>query len=156
MKQKQMKRSILSYTMHISAPAEEIFPLLCPVREYDWIPQWQCRLIYSKSGYAEPQCVFQTDFKDGFGIETWIVSDYERHSRIGFVRTGKHRITRYQITLESQSDTTSVQWYQEITCLTETGEALVAKLAEGGFNNSMTQLEKLLSHYLATGTMLHP
>src|SRR5690349_16831929 len=48
------------YTQTNSAPPERVFPLLCPVREADWIPGWRYKLIYSDSGVAELGCVFTT------------------------------------------------------------------------------------------------
>lgn len=45
---------------HVSAEPEAIFPLLCPVREFDWIPTWDCDLVYTGSGIAEEGCVFRT------------------------------------------------------------------------------------------------
>ncbi len=35
------------------APPEQVFPLLCPVREADWVPDWRYRMIYSRTGVAE-------------------------------------------------------------------------------------------------------
>jgi len=150
----QGKREILRYTMRIEAPAGNIFPLLCPVREYDWIPQWHCRLIYSDSGYAEPGCVFQTDFGDGFGPEIWVVSEYQPNSCIAFIRTGEHRLTRYRISLKSEGDATSLLWCQEITCLTRTGKKLITALSATGFESTMKKLEQMLTHYLSQGAML--
>ena len=31
------ERVVKSYTMHLGAPPAEVFPLLCPVRETEWI-----------------------------------------------------------------------------------------------------------------------
>ncbi|MGI9537489.1 MAG: hypothetical protein ACR2PB_10480, partial [Desulfocapsaceae bacterium] len=59
------------YQTQLNSTPEKVFPLLCPVREYEWIPQWQCEMIYSRSGVAELGCVFSTDFKDSFGREVW-------------------------------------------------------------------------------------
>ena len=56
------------YVMDVHAPVEEIFPLLCPVREYDWIPGWGCDVQFTESGVAEDLCVFSTDTSD-FGKE---------------------------------------------------------------------------------------
>ena len=39
--------------MVINAPVEDIFPLLGPIREYDWIPGWEADMIWSESGFAE-------------------------------------------------------------------------------------------------------
>ena len=41
-----------------SASPEKIFPLLCPVREMDWIPEWAPKLVISDSGVMEPGCIF--------------------------------------------------------------------------------------------------
>ena len=35
------RRVVLSATMDLPAPPDEVFELLCPVREYDWIPPWR-------------------------------------------------------------------------------------------------------------------
>ena len=61
------------YTQTNDAPPEKVFPLLCPVREADWVPGWQYRLIYSDSGCAEDGCVFATP--NDTGPETiWMAS----------------------------------------------------------------------------------
>jgi hypothetical protein len=39
------KRIVKSYTMHLCAPPAEVFPLLCPVRETDWIEPWSCDMV---------------------------------------------------------------------------------------------------------------
>lgn len=33
-----------TYTQQLCAEPEEVFPLLCPVREADWIEGWESRL----------------------------------------------------------------------------------------------------------------
>src|SRR5208337_1423375 len=70
------KRVSHEYTQTNDAPPEKVFPLLCPVREADWVPGWQYRLIYSESGVAEHGCVFITPNEDGTET-TWIVTDYD-------------------------------------------------------------------------------
>ena len=41
----------------------KVFPLLCPVREADWIDGWNPVLVLTQSGFAEQDCVFITDAK---------------------------------------------------------------------------------------------
>ena len=48
-------------TFGIEAPPERVFPLLCPVREHEWIPAWKAEMVHSKSGFAELDCVFRTN-----------------------------------------------------------------------------------------------
>ena len=50
-----------TYTQRLVAPPAAVFPLLCPVREADWIDGWNPLLVLSHSGLAEPDCVFVTD-----------------------------------------------------------------------------------------------
>lgn len=61
-------RKTLSHSQQLNGTKEQIFPLLCPIREYDWIENWSCDLIYSDSGFAECDCVFRT-INSGTGLE---------------------------------------------------------------------------------------
>ena len=54
------RRGAHEYIQTNYAAPEKVFPLLCPVREADWIPGWQYELVYSESGVAELGCVFTT------------------------------------------------------------------------------------------------
>ena len=75
------------------ATPETVFPLLCPVREYDWLEMWDCTMVWSASGVAEQDCVFTTAFPDA-GREVWVVSRYEPGRAIEFVRISAHQATR--------------------------------------------------------------
>ncbi len=48
------------YTQHLDAPPELVFPLLCPVRETEWVIDWKPKVVFSESGLAEADCVFIT------------------------------------------------------------------------------------------------
>ncbi len=148
MKKTTGKRLTREYRMLMAYSARDIFPLLCPVREYEWIPHWRCRLVHSQSGHAELGCVFQTDFADGYGLETWVVSRYEKEKEIAFVRTGEHRTTRYTISLTPTATGTMLLWSQEITAITPRGEDLLEAGADSGFTTMMQQLEQLLNRHL--------
>ena len=39
-------RVVKSYTMNVFAAPAEVFPLLCPVREYEWIEPWSCAMVF--------------------------------------------------------------------------------------------------------------
>ena len=54
------RRATRSYTQKLVAAPEAVFPLLCPVREADWIAGWDPLLVVSGSGVAERDCVFTT------------------------------------------------------------------------------------------------
>lgn len=55
------QRKVHTFAVDVKTTVEDFFPLLCPSREADWIPGWDCDLIYTSDGYAEDKCVFTTD-----------------------------------------------------------------------------------------------
>ncbi len=145
-----------SFTMHLASAPEEVFPLLCPTREYDWIETWKCRMVYSASGYAELDCIFKTDFPSDGPEDTWVVSRYEPPLLVEFVRVNPLRAIRYTICLrETAAGETEADWRQVITGLNEEGDGFVRSLDAAAFSRRMEGLEKLLNHYLANGRMLH-
>ena len=48
-----------SYTQRLVAEPSAVFPLLCPVREADWIEDWDPICVFSNSGTAEPEGIAQ-------------------------------------------------------------------------------------------------
>ena len=140
--------------MHLKGTPERVFPLLCPVREYEWIETWQGRLVYSDSGVAEDNCIFKTDLP-GQGEDVWVVSRYEPCRAIEFVRFGGERVMRYNIALRSAGgDSTEARWTQILTGLSEAGNRHVEGYANRAFHERMADLEHMLNHYLTTGQML--
>lgn len=152
-------RKDLAASMYVAATPETVFPLLCPVREYDWIEQWQCTMIHTRSGVAEPGCVFQTTFKDnvrveGEVIDTWVVCRYEPAHEIAFVRNNGHRTILYTIALTPGAEGTRLDWTQQLTGLTAEGNSMVENATQADFNTLVLSLEHLLNHYCSTGTRL--
>jgi hypothetical protein len=148
------QRTIMIAAQHLLAPPDKVFPLLCPTREYDWIEPWKCRLVYSKSGYAEEDCIFITDFP-GEGEDLWVVSEYRPNEEIQFVRHNGRRVMRYSIVLTDNGDgTTTAKWKQVITGLNEEGNRLLEGLTDEAYRQEISVLERLLNHYLTTGEIL--
>jgi hypothetical protein len=143
--------------MQIAAAPAMVFPLLCPSREYDWIDTWKCRMVYSDSGHAEADCIFKTNFPADGPEDTWVVCRYEPPLLIEFVRVNALRAIRYTIRLrETEGGGTEADWRQIITGLNDEGDSWVRSLQETAFRARMTELEKMLEHYLKTGRMLKP
>jgi hypothetical protein len=142
----------VSAEMYLDHPAEAIWPLLCPVREYDWIETWTCELLHSESGVNEPGCVFRTDFP-GEGPEVWLTSRFEPCGRLEFVRTGPDRIIHFVIGLASDDDATRLTWTHHVTALTERGNGYLRAKPEA-FAAQTALLERMLGHYLDSGEML--
>ena len=45
-------RRVQEHERVLAASAGEVFPLLCPAREADWIPGWDSDIVHSGTGYA--------------------------------------------------------------------------------------------------------
>lgn len=52
------------FIQRFQASPSKVFPLLCPVRGYEWIESWRCEMLHSNSGIAEKNCVFRTRFPE--------------------------------------------------------------------------------------------
>ena len=147
-------RKSFSYQMTVGKPPEEVFPLLCPVREYDWIELWDCKMIHSESGVAEYNAVFTTNFEtEGLGI--WTVSHYEPGKAIQFVVThpGSH-VKKLDISLEPAEEGCQLTWRHAYTAISSDGEAFVNLLDDSRYKTEMKYLESCLTHYCDTGKML--
>jgi hypothetical protein len=148
-------RTMKRHRMLIEGNPEAVFPLLCPVRETEWIETWRCRMIYSDSGFAEQDCIFQTDFPQDGPEDTWVVSRYEKPGLIEFVRVNGIRAIRYTIVLRQAGEgRTEAEWRQLITGLNEQGNRWAEGLSDSDFAHRMQMLERMLNHYLKTGRML--
>lgn len=148
-------RTVVSHVMQLAAAPGEVFPLLCPVREYEWIDGWQCEMIHSASGVAEAGAVFRTSFAQDGPIDTWVISRYEPPRAIEFVRVNPLRAIHYAIHLESEdAEHSGWRWTQTLTGLDAEGEALVAAVDAKVFAQKIAVLEAKLAHFLITGTML--
>lgn len=140
-------------TYELAPAAERIFPLLCPVREYDWIDTWQCELVHSRSGLVEQDCVFVTDFP-GQGREVWHTTRHEPSRLVEFVRAGAHWSQRYTIGLEPVAARTRMTVRQVWVAVGAEGERLVRALPANQIQSHWDWLVRALEHYLATGSML--
>lgn len=147
-------RTLKSYTMRLSGKPEAIFPLLCPVREYEWIEPWECEMVYTESGFAEQDCIFKTNFPDDGPEDIWVVSRYEPPHLIEFVRVNGIRAIRYTISLRAKDDgTTSAEWKQVTTGLTPKGNEFVQKADDTLYQKKMKGIEMILNHFLTAGEM---
>ncbi len=143
-----------SFVQQFQAPPAEVFPLLCPVREYEWIEPWQCEMLNSDSGIAEKDCVFRTQMPGEPSADVWVVSRYEPDTRIEFVRVNALRTICLSITLADNGDgTTRAVNEQLLVGLNDEGNRSLDKMA-GSFSFEMRMGEAMLNHYLTTGNML--
>lgn len=148
----QAPRAMLLEQMLLDAPPTEVFPLLCPVREHEWVEGWDCQPIYLSSGLAEEDGVFKTAFAEDGPEETWVITRYRPPQEIEFVRVNAWRVIRYHIGLrpEGQGQTRAL-WRQLVTATSEEGRAWLERHGEAAYRARMELVAQMLNRYLRTG-----
>lgn len=146
------KRVVHEFVQRNPGSCEQVFRLLCPVREAEWLPGWECRLIHSQSGLAELGCVFTTPNPDG-SEKTWVVTHHDpRYFQIHFCWVGAGIATRIEIALKPESsDETRTYIRYTYTGLTEAGNRELEGYSEAWFRDKMQGWERSINHYLRTG-----
>ncbi len=142
------RRKVYTYAGVIGAIPEAIFPLLCPVREYEWLDGWKCEMVYSDSGVAEDNCIFKTAYS---GIMTWYVSRYEPPTRIEFVGVIPDNVVmRLNVVLEKVDQGTRITWTRMFTSLSEASHASLDQWNTDWDKRLNNQIE----YFLKTGKVL--
>lgn len=128
----------------------KLFRLLCPTTEYDWLPGWQCKLLHSRSGYAEYNAVFLTNF---FGAEElFVCTRYDVDQAIDYSRTSADYSAKLDIRLKDNQDgTVTGHWLVSASALNEQGNAFVN--AMDSLRTHFDQVLGQLEYYVSTGRM---
>jgi len=147
-------RATRTFTQKLVASPERAFPLLCPVREADWLEGWDPLVVFTSSGVAEPGCVFITKAAPQPAI--WFVSRHEPER--GFVEMLKisPEVTacRLQIQLAATSDGCEATITYSHTSLGPLGDIFVAGFTDEFYEGFMREWETRMNHYLRTGETL--
>lgn len=152
------KRITRSYQQTIKARPEKVFPLLCPVREAEWLDGWQYSMIYSASGLVEEGAVFKTPHP-GEEDTVWVVTKHDITTyEVEFVRfTPNSRTCVLKIKVIPKDDVSShVDIIYIYTGITPEGNSFVEDLTEEKFLEAVTFWEKSMNYFLETGNKLIP
>ena len=150
------KKLTRRYTQTIDAPPERVFPLLCPVREEEWLDGWRQTMIHSASGLVEEGAVFSTP-GSGEPDTVWIVTRHDAAARaVEFVRfTPESRVCVLCIDVRPHGDGKSfVDIAYTYTTLTPAGNAFLDGFTEEAFLGAVKFWERSMNHWLATGERL--
>jgi len=145
-------RQELHATQHLNAPPEKVFPLLCPVREGEWLADWACTVIHSRSGLAEQDCVFATDDPESGHRDLWLISRHRPPSEIDFIRFDGRRVIRYTICLEADDQGGTIARWRQVVTATDGGS--LDPDAQDTFSAMVAVDERALNHFLETGELL--
>ncbi len=152
----EAKRVTRTYAQKILASPERVFPLLCPVREKEWLEGWSAEMVYSLSGFAEDGCIFKTRRHiEAEAEDIWVITRHEPLSVEFAIVTPGFLVGQLRIRLEAISDlaTTSHIVYT-FTSLGEKGNVFIDGFTEEEFNRRMQWWEKSMNHFLQTGELL--
>lgn len=148
------KRVSRRYTQRLIAEPARVFPLLCPVREADWIEGWAPLSVMSDSGVAEADCVFITPASPHDAI--WYITRHEPEN--GFVEMLKitPQLTACRLSIQlrpvpagAEADITYTH-----TSLGPDGDAFVDSFTEAYYHQFMQDWERRINHYLMHGECL--
>lgn len=151
-----VRRARHGVTQTNNAPPAIVFPLLCPVREAEWVPGWKFRMVYSESGVAEDVCVFTTP--NDRGTDTvWMVTLYDpANFKISYAWVEPGMIaTQLHIALSpAGTGKTAARIDYSYTGLSTAGNAVLESYTAQWFRDKMENWERAINHYLATGKLL--
>ncbi len=146
----------LTFKQLNNAVPEKVFPLLCPVREKDWLDGWDYKMIYSKSGVIEKNCVFSTSYPDEMDTIWHVTQHNPEKFEVEFLRvTPKENVVRINIKLAPvENDKTEAEIVYQYTGLSKEQTEFINSELESKFEESMRWWEKSINHYLETGRVL--
>jgi hypothetical protein len=130
---------------------EIVFPLLCPVREYEWFNDWKCTMVYSESGIAEQNGVFYT--KMGFPLfkkQVFHVIDYKPDVNITFLIFIHHIATIvFGANLEQLTqDTCKINVFYKVTALSRLGNLFLRIKGKKEIEKNTRNIELDLKYWL--------
>jgi len=143
-----------TYTQRLVAGPGTVFPLMCPVREAEWLDGWDPLVVYSNSGVAEADCVFLTPATPLSAV--WYISRHEPEN--GFVEMIKivPTVTATKLTIHvrpAKGGSTATITYSH-TSLGASGDAIVARFTKAYYREFMREWETQVNHFLAHGSAL--
>ncbi|MGD8846749.1 MAG: hypothetical protein PVJ84_22685 [Desulfobacteraceae bacterium] len=152
----QAKRVTKQYRQTIRALPEKVFPLLCPVREMEWLDGWHCTMIYSESGLVEEGAVFSTP-GEGEPETVWIVTKHDPvNHEVEFTRiTHNSRTCVLKIVVHPKDENSSyVDISYTYTGISESGNRFIDELTQEAFCEEMKFWEDSVNYFLKTEKQL--
>jgi hypothetical protein len=150
------RRITKTYRQTINASPDDVFPLLCPVREAEWLDDWHYTMLFSRSGLVEEGAVFSTP---GNGEEdtVWIVTKHDAAQRsVEFTRfTPGSRVCVLRVNVTPCDRGRSfVEVAYTYTATSPSGNAFIEGFTDDKFRGAVTLWEQSMNHWLRTGTRL--
>lgn len=138
-----------SFVQRIHASPEQVFPLLCPEREKEWLPGWTAQMVHSASGLAERGAVFHSPHEQGQTV--WVVTEYDPPHRIAFARWQPDGlVVHIEISLSPHhAGDTAVGICYDYTATNDAGRDALSKLTPDAWLKSMSFWQESMNQWLA-------
>ena len=134
----------------VDAPIERVFPLLCPKKEEDWIPGWQCETLWSRSGCNEDGAIFRTS--KPYGTELyWHTLQFNIDRRIVDFLITAPRLFHFRFTITVEMKKTAqaaIHFHQTFTSVSEEGREFLERYQSEDFAARVQTLGALMTQYL--------
>lgn len=152
-KNQTLKRKVQIYQQVFHAQAADVFNQFCPTREADWIDGWTSDLVYTSTGYMEPECIFTTPETNVIGPGLWIVTRLEPYSLLDAVVVNNDVVEHFTINLADNKDGTCTgTWTLRFTALNQEGNQILDAMPE---NDPMFyKILEGLDHFMQTGELM--
>ncbi len=139
-------------TIQLNRAPDDVFALMCPVREHEWIPCWKTTSIHSVSGVVEQDCIFTT-FTDGKEA-TWITTAHDPGARLLTIYKiiPGELITRLDITVDDVAPGCAATIAYEHTALSAAGAKIVDQHAAERYGAMMDSWKEMIHCYLGEDT----
>ena len=150
------RKATKEYCQTIYALPDKVFPLLCPVREAEWLDGWRYTMIYSKSGLVEEGAVFSTP-NPGEPDTVWVVTKHNSSKfRVQFARfTHQSRICVLDIGVRLRDESSSyVDITYKYTGISLAGNKFIDEITDDVFCADMKHWENSVNYFLRTGEQL--
>ena len=139
-----------SSVIQCKATVEEVFPLLCPKREEEWIPGWECETIWSKSGYNEEGAIFRTT--KPYDTELyWTTLQYDIDKKIVDFLITAPRLYMFRFKIEidvDENDLLTITFTQVFTSISEEGNILLERYEGEDYKGRLKSLEGFMNRHL--------
>jgi len=148
------KRVTRTYTQRLIAEPARVFPLLCPVRETEWIEGWDPISVWSESGVAEPDCVFTTTSEGGDAV--WFITRHSPESGELEMLKVTPGVTACKLTISvtPTAEGSDAEVTYSHTSLGPAGDEFIGAFTSEYYRSFMRDWEERLNHFLGTGEML--
>ena len=152
----QSNRVSKKFEQLIKFNRQVVFPLICPVREEEWVNGWKYKMIYSGSGFIEKGCTYSTASENGQETIWYVTIHDDQKFIVEFLRiTPGKMIVRTTINLQDAGKgNTLFGVANEYTLLNGEMSSGLENELDDNFNKTMAYFGASLTQYLEAGAKL--